>query len=185
MRRFPLAFALVGVMSLLAAGGALLGVFQAPTGADLSVHNAAGETLEATRIAGSYTTSREPDTTISFVFTAPNHVLIKAVGHTGKVEARENVTSQASGVLTPLRHLLSINAFSVQGSYYEYTEPAWKLLKPSLRSEVSGTYTWRVQLQGGYVVGVFLHFDAKVESQHVTETEGFRLSRIGDWIPPR
>jgi hypothetical protein len=185
VRRFPLAFLLVGLMSVLAAGGAVLGVFQAPTGADLSVHNAAGETLEATRIVGSYTTSREPDTTISFVFTAPNHVLIKALAHTGKVEARENVTTQASGVLSPLRHLLSINAFSVHGSYYQYTEPASKVLRPSLRSEVSGTYTWRVELEGGYVVGIFLHFDAKVESQHVTETEGFRLSRIDGWIRPR
>ncbi len=185
VRRVPLAFVLVGLVSLLAAGGALLGVVQAPTGADLSVHNAAGETLEATRIVGSYTTSREPGTTISFVFTAPNHVLMKAVGRTGKVEAKEDVTSQASGVLSPLRHLLTIDAFSAHGSSYDYVEPAWKVLKPSLRAEIKGTYRWRVQLDGGYVVGVSLRFDATVESQHVTETEDFRLSRIGGWTRSR
>lgn len=185
MRRFPLAFVLVGVMSILAAGGVVLGIFQAPTGIDLAVHNGAGETLQATRVVGTYTSS-ELSGTVSFVFTAPDHLTEKAIGTTGKVKAHRNVTSsQASDVLDPVRDLLSIHTFSVHGSSYDNTQPARNLVAPSQRAAVTGTYSTRVQLEGGYVVAIFLRIDAKYGSQHVTETVDYRLSRVAGWMRSR
>lgn len=182
MRRFPLAFLLVGAMSLLAAGGAVLGAFEAPTGYDLAVHNGAGETLLATRVAGSYTSNQLSGTIVKFVFTAPDHVAEEAVAPSGKVEARRRLTGpQASAVLGPVRGLLSIRTFFPRGNYFENVEPARDLVPPSQRAAVTGTYRTRVQLGGGYVVGVFLRVEATDGSQHIADTVDYRLSSVDGW----
>ena len=182
MRRFPLAFFLVGVMGLLAVGGALLGAFQAPTGVDLAVHNSAGETLLASRVVGAYTSSQLAGSVVSFSFTAPDHVTEKLIGTSGKVEQHQNVTgSTAVQVLAPLRSLLSIDAFSAHGAYYDNTQSARSLVPPSQRAAVSGTVTTQVQLQGGYVVDIFDHVDVKEGTQHITQTADYRLSRVDGW----
>lgn len=186
MRRFPLAFVLVGVMGLLAAGGAVFGAFQAPTGVDLAVHNGAGETLLAGRVVGAFTSSQLAGTIISFDFTAPDHVTEEAIGLTGKVEGRQKVAgSRASEVLDPVRALLTVKKFSVHGSYYDNTQPARNFVAPSERSAVSGTYSTRVQLAGGYVVSIFERIDLKEGSRHVTETADYRLSRVDGWTRSR
>ena len=186
MRRFPLAFVLVGVMSLLGAGGAVLGASQAPTGVDLAVHNGAGETLQANQVVGAYTSSQLSGSVISFTFTAPDHLTEKLVGTSGKVEKRQKVTgSRATEVLAPLRALLSISAFSAHGAYFDNTQPARNLVSPSQRAGVSGTFTTRVQLQGGYVVDIFDHVDVKEGTHHITETADYRLSRVDAWTRTR
>ncbi len=185
MRRFPFAFLLVGVMCLLAAGGAVLGAFQAPTGVDLVVHNDAGETLLASRVVGAYTSSQIIGTVIAFRFTAPDHVSEEALGVTGKVERRQKVAGpNASEVLDPVRALLSLTKFSAHGPYYVDTEPASDLVTPADRAAITGTYSTKVQLAGGYVVEVAQHFDAKDGSQRVTETDEYRLTRVGGWTRP-
>jgi hypothetical protein len=182
MRRFPLAFLLVGVMGLLAAGGAVLGAFQAPTGVDLAVHNSAGETLLASQVVGAYTTSQLAGAVVSFSFTAPHHVTEKLISTSGKVEQHQSVTgSRATQVLAPLRTLLSINAFSAHGAYYDYIQSARSLVAPSQRAAVSGTVTTQVQLQGGYVVDIFERVNATQGTQHITETADYRLSRVDGW----
>ncbi len=186
MRRFPLALVLVGALGLLAAGGAVLGAFQAPTGTDLAVHNGAGQTLLATRVVGSYTSSELPGTTVKFDFTAPDHLVEKAVEKSGKVEGRRTVSgSEATGVLTPVRNLLSIRGFSVHGAYYENTQPAANLVTPAERPDVTGTYRTRVELESGYVVGVFIRINAAEGTERVAETVDYRLSRIDGWMRSR
>jgi hypothetical protein len=186
VRRFPLAFVLVGVMGLLAAGGAVLGAFQAPTGTDLAVHNGAGETLQASRVVGTYTTSDSGGEVVSFVFDAPDHVFEEAIGSTGKVEARRHVSGgKASSVLSPVQQLLSLESFSAHGSYYDNTRPASVLAPSAPRGSVTGTYLTRVELEGGYVVAIFLRIDAHIDEngqrEHVTETVKYNLSRVDGW----
>jgi hypothetical protein len=186
VRRLPLAIVLVGVMGLLAAGGAVLGAFQAPTGVDLAVHNGAGETLLARQVVGAFTSSQLAGTVISFDFTAPDHVTEKAIGLSGKVEEQQKVAgSRASEVLDPVRALLSVKAFSVHGSYYDHTQPARDFVPPAERADVSGTYSVRVQLEGGYVVSIFERVDMKEGSQPITQTADYRLSRVDGWTRSR
>ncbi len=169
-------------MALLAAGGALLGAFEAPTGVDLAVHNDAGETLLASRVVGAYTSSELAGTVITFRFTAPDHVSEEALGVSGKVEERQKVAgSKASEVMDPVRALLSLTTFSTHGHYYVDTEPASDLVAPAERAAVTGTYSTKVQLAGGYVVEILQHFDVKEGSQRVTETDEYRLTRVGAW----
>lgn len=186
MRRVPLAFVLVGVVGILTAGAAVLGAFEAPTGNDLTVHNGAGETLQANRVEGSYTDSTLGGTVVSFVFRAPDHVSEVAVSSTGKVEGKRRISGpQASSVLGPVKKLLSITKFSANGSYFDNTQPASVLVAPSQRSGVTGTYRTRVVVQGGYVVSIDLRIDATVDSngqrQHISETVRYRLSRVDSW----
>ncbi|MGH8989658.1 MAG: hypothetical protein ACRDXC_13870 [Acidimicrobiales bacterium] len=181
MRRFPLAVLLVGVMSLLAAGGAVLGAFQAPTGVDLAVHNAAGETLLADRVVGAYTTTQLAGTVISFDYTAPDHLSVEAVGTSGKVEERQKVTgAKATSVLAPLQDVLSLEGFTPRGSYYDHTKTA---RRPASSSQValSETAHTQVQLAGGYVVAILRSIDVKEGSHHLTETADFRLLRVDGW----
>ncbi len=182
VRRFPLAFVLVGVLGLLAAGGAVLGAFQAPTGTDLAVHNGAAQTLLADRVTGSYTTSQFTGTVISFDFRAPDRSTETARGPTGKVEGHRTVTgAPATGVLGPVRRLLDIANFSTQGAYYSSTQPASVLVPAATRAKVTGTYRTLVQLETGYVVAVLVRIHANDGTQHVTETMNYRLSRVDGW----
>jgi hypothetical protein len=186
MRRFPLAFLLVGVMCLLAAGGAVLGAFEAPTGTALEVHNGAGETLQASRVIGTYTTSQLSGTVISFNFVAPDHVTEEAISPKGKVEGRRDLTGPAaSNLLGPVRQLLGIHKFSANGSYYAADQSASVLVPAYERSAVTGTYDTRVEIQGGYVVAIYLDINVDLTShgarQHVAETVRYRLSRVDGW----
>ena len=182
MRRLPLSFVLLGVLALLAVGGAVLGAFQAPTGTDLAVHNGAGETLLAGHVVGNYTTSQLKGVTVSFDFRAPDRVHEVATGPTGKVQGRRNVTgTQASTVLDPVRQLLSLQSFSPHGSLYESVQPASILVPPATRQRVRGTFQTRVQLQGGFVVAVFVRIAASEGPQHIVETVKYRLSRVDGW----
>ena len=182
MRRIPLAFLILGLLTLLAAGGGVLGALQAPTGTDLAVHNGAGETLLASTVVGSYTTSQLNGVVVSFRFSAPDSVKEVATSATGKVEGRRSVTgSQASGVLDPVRQLLSLQAFSPHGSLYQSVQPASVLVAPATRKRVSGTYRTRVELQSGYVVAVFVRIDASEAGQRIVETVQYRLSKVDSW----
>lgn len=181
MRRFPLSFLLVGLLGLLAAGGAVLGAFQAPTGTDLAVHNGAGQTLSASQITGSYTASYFSGAVISFGY-RPGQATEVARAATGAVKARRTVHGTAAqGILQPVRALLSIPTFSAHDGTYRSTQPASVLLPPAQRAGVTGTYRTDVQLTGGYVVDVHLSINAVQRGQHITETVDYRLSRVDGW----
>lgn len=185
MRRLPLSFVLLGLLGLLAAGGAVLGAFQAPTGTDVAVHNGASETLLAGRVVGTYTSSQFKGMVVSFNFQAPDHVTEVARGSSGQVEGRRQLNgSAASSVLGPVRHLLAIGNFSTHGSYYDSTQPASALVASPTRARVTGTYRTQVQVETGYVVAVFLRIDANDGTQHIVEYVDYRLSRVDGWTRP-
>lgn len=182
MRRFPLAFLLLGLLSVLAAGAAVLGAFQAPTGADLTVHNGAGQTLAANRVAGHYTTSELGTDVIWFVYLAPGKANEVARDAQGTVKARRTVTgSEAVGVLQPIRQLLSITNFTQHGQVYVSTRSVATLVPSSQRSLVSGSYRTTVEVANGFVVDVSLAISATEAGQHLSEHLDYRLTRIGSW----
>lgn len=182
MRRFPVAFLILGVLSLLVAGAVVLGVAQAPTGTDLAVHNGAGETLGATTVAGNYTASYLGSDVVSFVFTSPDSAIEEARGPRGAVKAKRSVTgANAVGLLEPVAVLLSIPRFTQHGSVYESSEPVAELVPASERHAVSGTYRTSVSLAGGYVVGVRLAIKAVENGQKLAETVDYHLTRVGGW----
>lgn len=181
MRRFPFAFLLVGALGLLAAGGAILGAFEAPTGTDLAVHNGAGETLEANKVVGIYTASNLKDI-VTFVFTAPDHATEVAKTAGGTVQGRRTVEgATAVGILQPVRALLSLQPFTQHGAVYRVREPAADLVPAYQRSAVSGVYSADVRIAGGYVVRVDYKLDAVEGGQPVKETLHYRLTEVGSW----
>jgi hypothetical protein len=182
MRRFPIALVLVGVLALLVAGGAVLGAFQAPTGNDLTVHNGAGETLLADHVVGHYTNNNLHGVVVSFDFQAPDHLSEVARGPKGKVKGRRTVSgATALAILDPIRQLLTLGTFSPHPGFYENVQPASVLAPASTRGRISGTYRTRVQLAGGFVVGVSLRIDATDGSQHVKESVEYHLTRVAGW----
>lgn len=181
MRRFPLAFLILGVLSLLMAGAVALGVAQSPTTTDLVVHNGAGETLGASEVVGHYTASSLGPDVVSFVY-KPGAATEVARGPHGAVKAKRSVTgASAAAILQPVQALLNIQNFSEHGSVYRSTEPLADLVPASQRSLVSGTYRTEVQLSGGYVVGVHLAINAVEQGQKVSQTVDYRLTRVGSW----
>jgi hypothetical protein len=182
VRRFPLALLLVGLLGLLAAGGVVLGLVQSPTPTDLLVHNGAGETLSATRIVGTYTSSNLRGDVIDFVFTAPADATEVAKTASGAVAGRRTVGGPtAIAVLQPVQALLSLHRFTEHGGAYMSTKPAADLVPPSQRAHVSGTYVVQVRLEGGYVVQVDFRLDAKDRGQRVLETLVYHLTQVGPW----
>lgn len=170
------------MLGLLVAGGAVLGVAEAPAGADLAVHDGATQTLGASRVDGSYTTSQYQGLVLSFDFQAPDHALEVARGPGGQVEGRRQLAgAAASGLLGPVRRLLGIGNFSSQGAYFASTLPASVLVAPATRARVSGTYRTLVEVKTGYVVAVLLKIDAVEGSQHLAESLDYHLTRVGGW----
>lgn len=182
MRRFPLAFLLVGLLGLLAAGGAVLGAFQAPTGTDLAVHNAATATLTAARVAGTYTASNLNGDIVSFVYEAPGKATEVARSPQGVVKGRRSVQGRtATGILAPILNLLAITTFTAKGGDFVSTEPAALLAPAGQRAKISGTYRSVVHLDAGYVVSVLLTLNALEQGQHIVATVRVRLTSVGNW----
>lgn len=182
VRRFPLAVVLVGVLGLLAAGGAVLGAFEAPTPTDLAVHNGAGQTLAAASVVGVYTSSTLGGESVHFVFTAPDAATETARTATGHIAAHRTVQgTTATGILAPVRALLTLDRFTEHDGTYLMTKPAKALVPPGQRSAVSGSYRVTVHLAAGYVVSVTFRLDAVDQGQHILRTIGYRLSKVGAW----
>lgn len=183
MRRFPLAFAIVGVLGLLTGGAAVVGALSAPTGADVTVHNGASQTLAADQVAGNYRASDLQGAVISFAYTAPDRATEVARNSKGVVKGRRSISGQkATSLLGPVRQLLSEGHFSAHGSsLYVSTTPAATLVPSDQRAQVSGDLVTTVRVENGYVVGVLLVISATEGSQRVSERVDYRLTRVGPW----
>lgn len=182
VRRLPLSILIVGVLTLLVAGGALLGAFQAPTGVDLAVHNGAGETLAAARVVGRFTDSTLGTDVVYFVFTAPDRTSIVVTGPRGAVKEKRTVSGEnAIGILEPVDSLLHLHHFTQHGSTYQTVEPFADLVPSYERPSVSGRYRTAVGLAGGFVVWVHVQIKGVAQGQRVAETIDFRLTHVGGW----
>ncbi|MGH8980058.1 MAG: hypothetical protein ACRDWE_03410 [Acidimicrobiales bacterium] len=184
MRRFPLAFLILGVLSLLAAGAVALAVLESPTvTATAAVHQGADETLGATRVAGEYTATYLPSEVISFVFSAPDTATETALTPKGTVKKRRSlVGTEATSFLQPVRVLSSLSDFVRQrdGSYVS-TEPISHVLPKSKRAGITGTYRTTVRVTGDYVVGVALYVQGIEKGQQFSETIDYKITAVGGW----
>lgn len=182
MRRFPVAFLILGVLSLLAAGAVALGVAQSPTTTDLAVHNGAGETLGASEVVGHFTASYLGTDVVSFTY-RPGSTTEVARGPHGALRGKRSVTgAKAIGILEPVQAILTFSNFTQHGSLYQSTEPFANLVPAAERAVVSGTYRTAVQLAGGYVVNVHLAINAIEQGQKVRLTMDYHLTRVGGWV---
>jgi hypothetical protein len=151
----------------LAVGAAVLGLRQAPPGADLAVHNAAGETLAAPSLSAVYTSASGSEV-VGVAYRAPAQAvetLIKG-GPIGTPHQVAHVTGKkALGALGPVDQLLKVDGFISHGSTYVGSEPVSSLVTATEARQVSGSIRFAVTVHGGYVVKV-------VEREIVTTPAG-------------
>lgn len=175
----------LGVLALSVAGAAALGVAQAPSGADLAVHNGAGQTLAAARMAGYYTGTNLGGDTVHFRFTSPDRVTASLSGPTKASTSRQTLTGTAARkLLEPVRELLSVGGFTGAGPTYSVVEPVAQLLPQNEQSLVTGTYRATVQVTGGYVVSVNEHIVLTARGRSLDEKVRYHLTRVGSWNAP-
>jgi hypothetical protein len=173
----------LAVMTLLAIGAAILGFEWAPNSTDLAVHNAAGETLKAQTVAGTYTTSTLHGESIQFLFKAPSTVTahftgpVKGVNH----KAQTTTGAAAANVLSPVRELGTVSGFTGHGSVYLASETIKNLVTPTVRSSVSGTLRAVATVATGYVVRVQEHISATQGGRHINQLLDYRLNRVDAW----
>ena len=152
-RRIPVAFALLGTLGLLAAGGAVLGILQAPASAAPSVHDAtfavrraAARTLHADRVVGTYCYARQCEGSRPFLYhfsyTAPDTTDMFAT-HGQRVVGGSRCSGPCArrvgaSVLQPVLALSAFPRFSVHGGFYESSKELGSVFKRSIESEVGG-----------------------------------------------
>jgi hypothetical protein len=180
MRRPPLAFLILGVLSLLAVGAALLGVAQAPTGADVAVHNAAVNTLSVNQVVGHVTATGLGKYTVDFTFVAPDQATEVEKAPGGAVKAGGKVSGDtAAALLNPIRDALDTTGFSGKGPKYVTTTV--QSLADGANGTVAVTARTTVLLDSGYVVGVAVRRSATVRGRHVVTTVAYTYTRVGSW----
>lgn len=183
MRRVPLAFVLLGVMSLLAAGALTLGILQSPTGATTFVHNDALATLSAPSVAGQVSEgSRSGGTQVTALFTYTAAARRGTeTARSGSVGPRTRTFTGARAVqlVSPITEILTLSGFSGRGATFVLTATVASIVPARERPLVRGTFSEVVTASGGYVVAV-------VETYHVIELGhrvdariDYRLRRIG------
>lgn len=184
-RRSLIPFLTVGLLGLLAAGGAVVGgVVMAPTGTDLRVHNAAGETVRANTVRGAYTETSLRGESINFTYHAPDRV---TAYYSGPVKGVSHAPQSATGaaaqqVLSPVKELQTLSGFHSHGSVYLVSETVKKLVAPSQRTAVTGTVRAVATVATGYVVRVQEHILATQGGQRITDHIDYRLDRVDDWV---
>lgn len=176
-------YLIVGVLGLLAAGAAISGILVwAPTGTDLKVHNAAGETALAGGVSGRLTqTTQRGRQQIAFTFQAPDQVTAHLVGP-GVNHAPRSITGPtAQSFLSPVLELQTLTGFTGSGTLYSVSKTIKQLLTPAQRASVSGTFRTVATVTTGFVVRVQEHISATKGSQTVTEHVDYRLNRVDGW----
>lgn len=187
-RRNLLPLLFVGLLGLLAAGAAVLaGAFEAPSTVDLTVHNAAGETLGASTVKGTYTSSTLGGDTLHFRYQSPDRVTAYFSGPAGQLSHRPQTATgpTASQVLLPIKQLEQFDGFRAHGSVYVLTESIKQLVPPADRSRVRGTIRASATLATGYVVRVQEHISGTEtqggHTRRIADLMDYRLSRVDAW----
>jgi hypothetical protein len=153
-------FLIVCVLIGLSAGAAVLGFRQAPSGNDVTVHNAAGELLAASSFTALYTTERgqvvlkykPPDTA--------TEVLVR--GSAGKHRGSVQLTgSKAKATISPLLNLSKVTGFkSARSSTYTGSISITTLIPAAEQGLVHGTEHYAVTVAGGFVVTLGVRYTA-------------------------
>lgn len=153
MRHIPLAFALLGVLGVLVAGGAVLGVIQGPTpkvpalrNTTVALRRAAARTLDADRVVGTYCYAKECDASQPFVYhfsyTAPDTTDMFAT-HGRHVVGGSRCSGTCArrvgaSVLQPVLALSAFHDFTLRGGFYESTKEPDSVFTRSIESKVGG-----------------------------------------------
>lgn len=180
-------FLILALLVGLAAGGAALGLSQAPPGADLAVHNGAGETVAASRITAYYTPRTAPELIrIDYSSTGQSTETLVRGGPPGRPpEVRHVPAAQAKQLLTPVSQLLDVKGFTRVGSAYHGSQPVATLLHTAREAAViSGTVRYKATVINGYVVDVTQ--SASLRTPRGTATEGghYHITEISGWKVP-
>jgi hypothetical protein len=182
-----LPLAIVSLLTVLAIGAAILGLSQAPSTADLTVHNGTGETLQNPDLTAIFR-SNSPAETVRVVVRASDRVSetlleggpggapLRTVSRTGSKAVTE--------ALQPLSALLKISGFAPRGSSYVATQQASTLVSPAEASEVSGSINYIATVRDGYLVALVERYRVTVPGGTESGTDYFRITDIGGRAAP-
>ncbi len=101
----------------LTVGAAVLGFLQAPSSADLAVHNAVGETLAASGFTA-VSTSTQTTSRTTIVYTAPSKVFLSASAPGSATRSVVLSGPAAVRVLNPISSIANVNGFTKTNGVY-------------------------------------------------------------------
>lgn len=153
---------LLALLSVLTAGGLLLGLVEAPAAADLAVHNAAGETATAGSFSASLVAvarSVGAPAVVRFAgqvdYRAPDTVQISHIQGQGVAPAVLTLTgARATAYLDPLALLDRFSAFRRHGATFTASLPVARLIPAIEARQVSGSYRVAVVVGGDRVTAL-------------------------------
>jgi hypothetical protein len=173
---------IVGVLTILTAGAVVLGLAQAPRTANLTVHNGAGETVNAPSLTAVYSSS-SPAETVRVVLRAPDRVTESLLEGGPAGAPVRTITEAGSGAvrraLAPLGGLLAVTGFTARGSAFVATRSASTLVAPDEASQVSGSIQYTATVSGGYLVGLTERYHVTVPGGTESGTDRYQITRIG------
>ncbi len=176
-RRSPVPHLILGVLTVLALGAVALGLVLAPTTADLTARNGAGETLLAGNVTAVVTQPGSP--VLRAVYIAPDY------GHLSTLKGAQSKTlhgPQAKGLLSPLTKVLQVTSFTQsRPSVYVGTVPLDKLLSPAQAAAVQGTFTVTATVSNGYVVKVVEQANLRAGTRRTTSGLTYRITTVNGW----
>lgn len=157
-----LPFLILGVLSLLAVGGLVLGLALAPAAADLAVHNATGETLAADSFTADLTASQSTlasPASLHFSgrleYSKPDTVRIVRLGPAGGGPSSVTFTGpRAANYLSALTDLRRFSAFHQRGATYTASLPVSRFVPAVEARLVHGSYRVAVTVGGNQVTAL-------------------------------
>lgn len=175
-------FLVLGVLTLLVVAAAILGVVQAPTGTDLSVHNAVNQTLTAERVTGNFTQSGTPGT-VHFTFVAPDHVTAYlAEPNKGASQApRSSTGPSAKNVLEPVMTLGTLSGFRGNGAKFVISKPIAALETGKPDPSLTGSFRAIATVATGYVVRVREDIAVAKGGRQFSEQIDYKIQRVDGW----
>lgn len=145
---------MLGLLSILAAGGVVLALFLAPSTPDLVVHNAAGEVPLADSVTIVNSQAGTP-ATATIHFTAPDHVTI--VYRLGARTQKQQGSGEAvkNEVFAVYNAIGKVNGFVSRPNDHFVADVSTKVLvNPQQSASVAGRSHLDVQVREGYPVVV-------------------------------
>lgn len=180
--RLPLL--VLGLLTILAAGAVVLGLLQAPPTADLTVHNALGETTQASSLVYYVTATTAPGEVARIAYRSSPATATETLftgGAHGRAVRRKTVTGPLArrDALQSLTKIESVTGFSPVGPAFVATQSASTLVSPAERHEVSGSLGYTATVRGGYLVGLVARFHIVTPDGTQTGTDRLRVTNVG------
>jgi len=176
-RRSPVPHLILGILTVLALGAVALGLVLAPTTANLTARNGAGEVLLAGNVTAVVAQPNSPP--IRVVYVAPDY------GRESTLKGSRSRTlpaEQAKTLLAPVSRVLQVTDFTqARPSVYVGTVPLDKLFSPTEAASIHGTFTVTATVSNGYVVKVVEQANLRSGAQRTTSGLTYRITTVGGW----